>query len=459
MRIFPAFLGTVALAVAPAGAQAPAVVQPPAVAPTPATQGQPIVAPVPDWVEAIPLPAANPALRDRPLQTLLSSSQSLYGPDRQDNYTELTFLIQNAQGLQGLGNITLPWQPDQSELIIHKVQIIRNGQVIDQLAGGHPFTVLRRENNLEMATLDGVLTAVMQPEGLAVGDILTVAFTMRRHGGALPLRGENFFFLNYGAPVRHYYVRQIWPSGSPIRWRGSGIMQQARTRTTRRGTELLLDLMDAEGTQPPTMAPARMSVPTSLQISEYRDWPEVSAMLAPHFQQAETLAPASPLRAEVDRIAASTTDKRQRAMAALRLVQDQIRYFALVMGDGNYLPATADQSWARRFADCKGKTVTLLALLHGLGDRRRAGAGQCDDRRRDQRPAAGAQPVQSRHRARPHRRPLLLAGRHPHRRPQSRRSCFLDLRLGPAAADGGGAAGGHALRAAGFAAGRDQHDL
>ena len=33
------------------------------------------------------------------------------------------------------------------------------------------------------------------------------------------------------------------------------------------------------------------------------------------------------------------------------------------MGEGNYLPASADQNWTRRFADCKGKTVTLLALL------------------------------------------------------------------------------------------------
>jgi hypothetical protein len=48
-------------------------------------------------------------------------------------------------------------------------------------------------------------------------------------------------------------------------------------------------------------------------------------------------------------------------------VQDQVRYFALVMGDGNYLPATAEQSWTRRYADCKGKVVLLTALLRGLG--------------------------------------------------------------------------------------------
>jgi tetratricopeptide (TPR) repeat protein len=371
VRILSAFLGASLFAAVPAAAQAPAAApsQVPGPAQPPAS-GQPLrepsVAPAPDWIEPIAIPAANPALADRPFQTLLASSQTLYGADRHDNYSELAFLIQNGQGLQGLGNITFPWQPDQSDLIVHKVQIIRGGQVIDLLAGGRRFTVLRRENNLESATLDGVLTAVMQPEGLAVGDILNVAFTLRRHAGALPLRGENFFFLTYGAPVRRFYVRQIWPTGSPIRWRGTGVMEQARTRTTRRGTELVLDLSDAEGPQPPAMAPPRLAMPTSLQISEFRDWAEVSAIMAPHFQRAEQLAPNSPLRAEIARIAASTPDPGRRAMAALRFVEDEIRYLALTMGDGNYVPATADETWARRFADCKGKTVTLLALLHGL---------------------------------------------------------------------------------------------
>jgi len=105
VRFVSFVLGAGALAAGPALAQAPAA-SPAASQATSAPAREPIVAPVPDWVEAIPLPSANPALRDRPLQTLLASSQSLYGPDRQDNYTELTFLIQNAQGLQGLGNIT-----------------------------------------------------------------------------------------------------------------------------------------------------------------------------------------------------------------------------------------------------------------------------------------------------------------------------------------------------------------
>jgi tetratricopeptide (TPR) repeat protein len=365
LRFSAAVLGLWALAAAPASAQAPSA--PPGAAAAAVQPGrEPVVAPAPEWIEHLTLPAPNPALSDRPVQALLVSNQSRYGAGSQENYTELAFLLQNAQGLQGFSNITLPWQPDQSELIIHKVQIIRNGQVIDLLAG-HPFTVLRRESNLESAMLDGVLTAIMQPEGLAAGDILTIAFTVRRHGGPVPLRGENLFSLSYGQPIRHFYLRQISAPGTPIRWRGTGILQQPRSRTTAQGTELVLDLADAEGPQPPTAAPSRFAAPTIFQLSGYRDWAEVSAAMAPLYAQAETLAPNSPLRAEIARIAAAAPDPRRRAMAALRLVEDEIRYLALAMGDGNYVPAGADQTWSRRFADCKGKVVTLLALLHGLG--------------------------------------------------------------------------------------------
>ena len=327
---------------------------------------EPITAPAGEWVENVPIPEPNPALRDRPYQALLTSSQSLYGQDRHDHYSEIAFLIQNSQGLQALGNIVLPWQPEQSDLIVHKVRILRAGQVIDLLAD-HEFTVLRRENNLESAMLDGVLTAIMQAEGLAVGDVLQVAFTVRRRAGALPLRGENLFRLAHGAPIRRFNVRQIWPRQAPMRWRATGIMEQARIRNNRLGTELLLDLRDAEGPEPPKMAPARFAFPASLQLSEFRDWAEISAQLAPHYDRAQELAPSSALRAEIDRIAAQSEDPRVRAMAALRLVQDEVRYFAVFMGDGNYLPATAEQTWTRRYGDCKGKSALLVALLRGLG--------------------------------------------------------------------------------------------
>jgi len=330
-------------------------------------QREPVIAPAPEWVEAVPILDPNPAQRDRPFQILLLSTQSRYDGDQQDHFVENAILIQTPQGLQGAGNVTLAWQPDQSDLIVHKVHIIRGGQVIDLLANGQTFTVLRRENNLETAMLDGVLTAVLQPEGLAVGDIVNIAYTLHRRPGTIALRGENFFASVHGMPVRQLLIRQVWAPGTEMRWHGTDLYRDARTRATRYGTELVVDRRDAEGPEPPVGAPARFQLPARLEISGWRDWNEISRAFAPLYARASELSPNSPLQAQIDRVAAASTDPRARTLAALRLVQDEVRYLALTMGEGNFLPATADQTWTRRYGDCKGKTALLLALLRGLG--------------------------------------------------------------------------------------------
>jgi tetratricopeptide (TPR) repeat protein len=324
-------------------------------------------APAPDWVERVAVPAPNPALRDRPLQMLLVSMQSRFTADRVESYAEMVIDVQSSQGLQQAGTLIIPWQPDLADLIVHEVQILRGGQVIDLLADGQDFTVLRRENNLESAVLDGQMTAVMQANGLAVGDRMRLAYTLRSRPGELGARPETAIALAHGMQTRRLLVRQLWARDLPVRWRGWDRLERPTVRTGPTGTELRLDIADAAGPRPPSNAPVRYQMPALLQASLYGGWDEVGALLAPRYAEAARTAPDSPLSREIARIAASSEDPRVRTLAALRLVQEEIRYFALLMGDGGYLPATADQTWSRRFGDCKGKTTTLLALLHGLG--------------------------------------------------------------------------------------------
>src|SRR5579859_6412530 len=75
----------------------------------------------------------------------------------------------------------------------------------------------------------------------------------------------------------------------------------------------------------------------------------------------------SPLHEEVARIRAASKDPKIQAAMALDLVEDEVRYLFLGMNNGGLIPAAADLNWSRRFGDCKGKTVLLLALLRELG--------------------------------------------------------------------------------------------
>ena len=75
----------------------------------------------------------------------------------------------------------------------------------------------------------------------------------------------------------------------------------------------------------------------------------------------------SPLRREATRIAAAHAASLDRASAALKLVQQDVRYIYVGLNAGNLTPASADETWRRRYGDCKGKTALLLALLAQMG--------------------------------------------------------------------------------------------
>lgn len=332
---------------------------------SPAQAGdQVLIGPVPDWVEPAAA-ASDDKDSSLPVRILLLDNQQRMEGDRRVIYTSMAMKFQTPQGLSG-GNLSFPWRADSDELTVHKVVIHRGDQDIDVLASGQTFTVLRREQNLEMAMLDGVLTANMFPEGLQVGDVLEFATTIVSTDPVLAGHGEAALGpLN--APIGRVHLRIQWP--------GSARMQLAKTddlpewkRTREGGFESAeLTLENIEPIPVPDAAPLRYNMVRFAQASDYASWAELADIFVPLYQTAAKVSADGPLRAEVERIRSASSDPVARAEAALQLVESRIRYVALAMGDGGLVPANATDTWSRRYGDCKAKTALLLAILGELG--------------------------------------------------------------------------------------------
>ena len=320
--------------------------------------------PAGDWVKPAALAPLNKAQLNAPVQFQLYDTQLHFGADGDSRYSEYAVHIQTPAGLQGIQPVAV-WDPEKDTVTIHKVQIVRGDQVIDLLKTLN-FTVLRRETNLEKSMLDGALTAVMPPEGLQVGDTLVFAMTIRHNDPVLKGRSEAVLGASGSFPIGHTEVRVLWDGTKPIRTQQSDDLPPARTVKTASGQAYVLDLHDVVRPDPPLNAPSRFGALGEVEFTQFSGWEEVSTLLAPLYAKAATLAPASPLKAEAARIRAASADPKVRAAMALHLVQDQVRYLFLGMNLGGYVPADADLTWTRRFGDCKGKTVLLLALLHEL---------------------------------------------------------------------------------------------
>jgi hypothetical protein len=242
---------------------------------------QPLYTAPPAWVQPIPIPKSAPEGGGGALQPLLQDVQAFYGPDGDQTYTEIAMKVLSSQGLQAAGNIALNWNPETETLFIHRLNIIRGDQVIDLLAKGQKFLVLRRENNLELAMLDGTLTAAIQPEDLRVGDILDLAVTKKRRDPVYVGRSEGRAAMARPGVVGRVHIRELWPSSKPIHWRATEGLGAANEVRTPDGVEVTFDLANAEAPRPPAGAPGRFGNLAEVEVSQFSSWAEVSALMAP----------------------------------------------------------------------------------------------------------------------------------------------------------------------------------
>lgn len=317
------------------------------------------------WILPPPAPTEGATPAGAAARIVYSDIQTRVTDKGDDVYTAWRIKLLTADAL-GVGNIAASWNPAAGSATIHHLRIIRNGKTIDVLAK-NKFSVMRQEANLEAAMLHGTLTAALQTPGLQVGDELEFASTVR---GRDPTLGDHHFGLSALSPMGNpgaYRMRISWPESADVRWQASADLG-SMTPVEEGGYKVVEQVLrDPKSAIPTEGAPARYNVRRLLEYSDFSGWEDISTRVGALFETAATLKPDSPIRAEIARIAAASADPAERAQAALTLVQDQIRYVYVGLNGGNFRPATADESWTRRFGDCKAKTALLLAILRELG--------------------------------------------------------------------------------------------
>jgi transglutaminase-like putative cysteine protease len=102
-----------------------------------------------------------------------------------------------------------------------------------------------------------------------------------------------------------------------------------------------------------------------VQIADVLTWTDVADAFRGSYSTEEPLP--DDLEAQIATIASASADPAVRAVRALRLVQGGLRYQAVNVGDGGYVPRPVDRIWASRSGDCKDASRLLTALLRRLG--------------------------------------------------------------------------------------------
>ncbi len=120
------------------------------------------------------------------------------------------------------------------------------------------------------------------------------------------------------------------------------------------------------------MTPPGFSTFRWIQFSEYGDWQAVATWAASLFDEGE--APRRRARAAIVATLMAKPTVEERVVGALEFVQSQVRYFSVSLGTSSHRPTAPNTVLARRYGDCKDKSLLLVTLLKDMGIAEHAGA-------------------------------------------------------------------------------------
>lgn len=325
------------------------------------------IAPAPRWIDAIPLDAGAAVPKEQVssgVYDLVVDSQTRVTRDSQTHYRRMARKILSATGVDTASELRIPFDPSFQKLRFHHLRIIRDGAARDVLAPDH-IRIIQQETELDQKIYDGSLTALAFLPDVRPGDVIDYAYSI---SGANPiLRGRyvGTVTLAYGVPVKHLRWRLIWESGRKLHVTKRGTDASPQAARTAEGTIYTWERHDVAPIDVDSDLPAWFDPLPSVTVSEFASWNEVAQWAVAMFATAERDGKA--LDELVDGWKLDSADAEAQILAAIRFVQDDIRYLGIEIGPYSHQPHRPAEVLRQRFGDCKDKSLLLAAALGKLG--------------------------------------------------------------------------------------------
>ncbi len=323
--------------------------------------------PNPEWVQVLDIPTAPPGLLEQAMAGVLflvSDEQISWEGDEKLTYFRTATQVTDRYGLESAATLTFTFDPAYESLTLTRLVVIRDGQVID-----HTDTIkaeiLRREIRLDDGILDGQLTVLLQVPDVRVGDVVDYAYLRRTLPAVDVANRSGIAHMEYDVPVVLTRVVVNWPGNWPIYI--SGWPARVAFSQTPQGDVIRHEWTrrDHAPLETEAMVPPGYSGNVTIQYSAFPDWSAIAGALSDYYMTSYPLG--AEWDAKLRAIQAAHPNPEDRVIAALRAVQDELRYVSLSIGPGALFARLPTEVTAAGYGDCKDKALLLRTMLDKMG--------------------------------------------------------------------------------------------
>ncbi|WP_183559730.1 DUF3857 domain-containing protein [Mucilaginibacter sp. SP1R1] len=281
--------------------------------------------------------------------------------EKQADYHHVIKEIVSEAGIQNASQISVSFDPAFEHLDFHDITIWRDNKPINQLKTA-AFKVLADEKDLSNFVYQGSFSALCILDDIRKGDRIEYAYTIT---GRNPIFNGKFcdeIYFQWYQPIAHQYTAIITSSQRKLNFKYFNKVPKV-TVSENAG----LKRYEYEDFQIPAghdddNQPAWYNELGYVQISEYDDWAGV-------VNWALSINPtATNIKGELgDRIKqlkqAAASSKEKYFRAAVRTVQDEVRYMGIEIGQYSHRANNPEKVFKQRYGDCKDKSLLLVSML------------------------------------------------------------------------------------------------
>jgi hypothetical protein len=321
------------------------------------------ITPEPAWVRHAEINRAYGS-QDRPTSILLEDRETKLSGNGVERFYKHSERVNTTAGLERVSQLRFYFEPSYQSLAIHFIRIIRGTVAINALEPS-AIKIIAKEDDLDEQIYNGTFAAIIFLKDVRVGDIVEYAYSVKGDNPVFGGRFADHFYVAADEPIQMLSVRLVAPANRTLYFHNQGTDIALTSHLQENDKEYLWERTDVRAVETEDATPSWFEPFPSVWVSEFRDWQAVAQWAAPLFDVNQP--PPAEIKSKVEGWLKQFDKPEQRVIAALRFVQQQIRYLGIELGPYSHRPTPPSQTLARRFGDCKDKSLLLHSTLRMMG--------------------------------------------------------------------------------------------
>jgi transglutaminase-like putative cysteine protease len=323
------------------------------------------ISPKPTWLNTYKPYDKSIPLRDVENGYFLQLLEEQVHVEKQARYTHVIRQIVSGAGIQNGSEISISFDPSFERLDVHEITVWRDNKPQNRLSA-HSFKMIADEKELSRFIYQGSYSAYCILDDIRKGDRIEYSLTIT---GRNPIFGNHYsddIYLQQSQAIAHLYKALLVSPQRKLYFKTFN--KVPKTNVFDKNGLKCYEWEDFQIKRATDYAnqPGWYTSYGLIQISDYGNWADVV-----NWALNVNPVPATVHGELAKRVVLLKTqagdDKEKYFRGAVKLVQDEVRYMGIELGQYSHKANNPEKVYSQRYGDCKDKALLLATILNADG--------------------------------------------------------------------------------------------